>query len=458
MNQLPRGSASTTTSRPRIDRERRVRAVPDRRLAPALIGVLVMISVVLWAQARPWDSRMVNTPAKFGAVSSLSAVLGTVLLSTTIVLSARARIVENATGGLDRTYRLHHWLGGIAFALLALHPSLLAWRYAQVSWRRAAHLWLPSTSDRALTAGQIALWTMSAAMAVTVFVHVRHQVLVWLQRLLGAAFLPAAYHVFGIGGDVDTNRPLRLYLAVVTAAGGAALLYHSVLGRWLVRHHHYRVSDIRALPGGIDDVRLEPTGPPMSFVPGQFGFLRFRDQDIGREAHPFSIASPPCGSELRFVVKELGDYTRQLLHDVRPGADAVIEGPYGRFSHRFVRGRDQVWIAGGIGIAPFLSMAGALPGSGYRAELYYCYPDEDQAPFRDELSELDATIAELTVREICDRRDGFLSATTIAANGPLENREFLLCGPPTMMHTLRDQLSDAGVSANHIHFEEFVFG
>lgn len=82
----------------------------------------------------------------------------------------------------------------------------------------------------------------------------------------------------------------------------------------------------------------------------------------------------------------------------------------------------------------------------------------DQAPFRDELSEVGATIAELTVREICDRRDGFLSAATIAANGPLANREFLLCGPPTMMHTLRDQLLDAGVRATRIHFEEFEFG
>jgi predicted ferric reductase len=244
----------------------------------------------------------------------------------------------------------------------------------------------------------------------------------------------------------------------VCGAGLVALVFHTFLGRWTMPQHRYRVVEIRPLPGGVDDVHLEPVGPPMRFVPGQFGFLRFRHESIGAEAHPFSIASPPGDARVRFVVKELGDYTRRLLTEVHEGAEAVIEGPYGRFSHQAARGRDQVWIAGGIGIAPFLSMAASLPGSGFRAELYYCFPDDDQAPFLAELAQLDASVPELTVRMRCDRRDGLLTAGVIAGHGALGDREFLLCGPPVMMHSMRRQLRRAGVPSGRIHFEEFVFG
>jgi predicted ferric reductase len=439
-------------------RRRDTGRVAPRWAAGAVVLVVVALTTLLWFDARPWVTRTVNTPARLGAASSFAAVQGTVLLSLTILLSARHRFVEGVVGGLDRVYRIHHWLGAVAFALLAFHPSLLAWRYSQVSWRRAAHLWLPAASDLALTAGQFALWVLCAGMVVTVFLRVRHSVLLWTQRLLGAAFVPAAWHVLRVGGDVGNDPALRRFMFVVCAVGLAALVFHTVLGRWTMPQHRYRLVDIRPMPGGVDDLHLEPVGAPMTFRPGQFGFLRFRHETIGAEAHPFSIASPPTEATVRFVVKELGDYTRRLLREVHEGAEAIVEGPYGRFSHETVHGADQVWVAGGIGIAPFLSMAASLPGSGIRAELYYCFPDDDQAPFLAELAQLDASVPELTVRMRCDRRDGLLTAGVIAGHGALGDREFLLCGPPVMMHSMRRQLRRAGVPSGRIHFEEFVFG
>jgi predicted ferric reductase len=116
-------------------------------LATSVVVALIGLLVVLWVRARPWNTRFVNTPAKLGALSGLAALIGLLLLSVTIVLSARIRYVEGALGGLDRVYRVHHRMGAIAFSCLALHPVFLAWRYAQVSWERAAKLWWPTTSD-----------------------------------------------------------------------------------------------------------------------------------------------------------------------------------------------------------------------------------------------------------------------------------------------------------------------
>ena len=106
------------------------RALPPTAPLLAALGVLLTVLAVLWVQARPWSSRFVNRPATLGALSGAMSLVSTVLLSATIVLSARLRFVERSAGGLDSVYRFHHRLGAVSFSLLALHPVLLAWRYA----------------------------------------------------------------------------------------------------------------------------------------------------------------------------------------------------------------------------------------------------------------------------------------------------------------------------------------
>lgn len=400
---------------------------------------------------------MVNTPAKLGALSALAALVGLLWFSLTIVLSARLRVLEGPFGGLDRVYRAHHRLGAVAFALLALHPVFLAWRYAQVSWARAAEVWRPTSGDWSLVAGQVALYVMAAGMVVTVYVVVRHQTFVRVQRLLGATVLPAAFHALRVGGDTSTYEPLRWYVWGVTAVAVAALVVHTLLGRLTSPHRDYCVTRVARCPGSVTEVWLRPTGRELAFVPGQFAFVRFDAGAVSGEAHPFSIASPPSAGGLRFVIKDLGDDTHHVA-EIAPGAVATIEGPYGRFSHRFVRGRRQVWVGGGIGIAPFLSMAASLAARPYEVDLFYGFADERDAPFLDELRTLADANPALRVHFVDERVDGFMSAASIkAAIGPLERCEFLLCGPSVMMHALRDQLTDAGVARAQVHFEEFGF-
>ena len=74
----------------------------------------------------------------------------------------------------------------------------------------------------------------------------------------------------------------------------------------------------------------------------------------GWHRHPFTISSAPHEGVVRVTVKALGDYTSRLQEIIEPGMPAVIGGPHGRFGHW--KGTDrQVWIAGGVGVAPFLS-------------------------------------------------------------------------------------------------------
>ena len=99
----------------------------------------------------------------------------------------------------------------------------------------------------------------------------------------------------------------------------------------------------------------------------------------GWHRHPFTISSAPQEGVVRVTVKALGDYTSRLQELVEPGMPAVIGGPHGRFNHW--RGTDrQVWIAGGVGVAPFLSWVRALDGE-LPHSVDFFYTADGEAPF-----------------------------------------------------------------------------
>jgi predicted ferric reductase len=82
--------------------------------------------------------------------------------------------------------------------------------------------------------------------------------------------------------------------------------------------------------------------------------------------HPFSMSSPPCAdSKLEFTIKELGDFTR-TIGQIEPGETAYVDGPYGAFSIDRYRAPGFVFIGGGIGLPPLMSMMRALAERGDR--------------------------------------------------------------------------------------------
>src|SRR5439155_15059921 len=116
-----------------------------------------------------------------------------------------------------------------------------------------------------------------------------------------------------------------------------------------------------------------------------------------------------------------------------------------------------LWIAGGIGVTPFLSMARAL-GDHDRPDVdfYYCVEREQEAHFLDELLAIASRRPGFRVVVVPRDRDGFLSVERLAAEQPdLREADVLICGPPAMIESLRGQLSAARVPAAQIHAEEF---
>jgi predicted ferric reductase len=136
---------------------------------------------------------------------------------------------------------------------------------------------------------------------------------------------------------------------------------------------------------------------------------------------------------------------------------AVIRGPFGRFSHQ--KGtRRQVWIAGGIGVTPFLSWMRAIDEQPPRGPVDFFYtcagPD---IPYTDEINAI-AADCDLIHAHIVDSRDRHLTADQVLASTNGEKPGTLsvfMCGPLGMARNFRADFRRAGVRARNIYREDF---
>jgi predicted ferric reductase len=218
------------------------------------------------------------------------------------------------------------------------------------------------------------------------------------------------------------------------------------------------VKALTARSAGIWEIVLTPKPTGLNFAPGQFAFIRFLNSTLPTEPHPFSIISSAGSYDLTFGIKESGDYTRRI-GQLEIGTEALVEGPYGRFALKGdYKNKDLIWIAGGIGVTPFVSMANSLPEyTNKKIDLYYSVVKSEEAVFLPELSAVAENQPSLKVIIHSTAEKGFLTAQQINQTSQnLFNREIYLCGPVGMMRSLRQQLVALGVSNKQIHSEEFA--
>ena len=286
----------------------------------------------------------------------------------------------------------------------------------------------------------------------------------WLQthKYLGLAYAFISLHVILTPNRITGDPVMRGYLYSLLAVGTASFIYRTLLPNIFVRRFAYTI--MSAVPKGVGliEVTLAPISRSVRIRAGQFIYVSFNSSGLSNEWHPFSVSSSEQSGHLTIDIKSLGKYTEKLTQ-VLPylvGMTAQVEGAYGRFSYRNFENRNQVWIAGGIGITPFISMAQSLkPDQPYNIDLYYAVKSESELIDVDTLSAQQTNTPTHVFRVFpfaAEALNTHLSAAIIAQNsGDLKKRDFLMCGPPGMIKSIRKQLIDRGASPKQIHSEEF---
>ena len=200
---------------------------------------------------------------------------------------------------------------------------------------------------------------------------------------------------------------------------------------------------------------------PLDFLPGQYVRLRPSPELPWRA---YSMANAPGARELSFYVRIVpgGAFSSWLVERARPGDSIEVEGPFGAF---FLRdeARPRLFVAGGSGLAPFLSMLKAL-GPAARAApttIFIGARSGDHLFAAEELRAATDTIPNLTIRRFVEREapqdceTGYPTAGF--ASGPIEpGARVYVCGPPPMVEAARMAAESAGLNKQEMLFERFT--
>lgn len=423
-----------------------------KKLVPHLsIFFICLITINLWLLSKNDFSVLIQQPLR--SLSQILALLGIVLMSLTLVLSTRIRATENSFGGLDRVYLVHRILGSLAFIYLINHPLLLTTQ----SFLNADLYLLPG-NDLSYNLGIFSIYFMILAFIFTVLIKLPYHLWKFTHKILGLSFLLGSLHTLFVASDVSLFLPLRLWIGFFISLGLTSALYSIFLYRYFGPKHLYGVEKIeRSLD--IINIYLKPlTQKLLRFNPGQFTYVKFTNPQIGSESHPFSLSSAPYETLVRLSVKISGDYTLKLPN-LRPNDQALIYGPYGKFETGNSIKR-VLWIAGGIGVSPFLSM---LRAEAHQPKLesitfFGCCRAEEEAVFCEEIKNLAKNIPHLNFVNWCSTKNQRLSVNILGQMLDLHSLDaILLCGPAPMIESLSKQFLEIGIPKEKIIFENFSF-
>jgi predicted ferric reductase len=417
-----------------------------------ILWVFLLVPIIIWVLMMSLSDRFGSLTVLVKSLGQISGLVGMSLLSLVIVLSSRLPIVEKYLASLDKAYKNHHLFGGISLILLLAHPIFLALSYLSSSLYLAAIFLIPNLSRIDIFIGEISLFIMMGLLVITFFRFLKYPLWKLTHKFLNLAFFFAVIHTLIVTSDISNNLILKTYYLILIIIVGMALIYKNLL----IKKYPYKLVKLNKLNSEITELLLEPIKSKLLYSSGQFVFLEIKDSLFSNEAHPFSIASSPNENLLRLIIKNLGDYTSQI-NLLKEGVTINLEGPYGHFSNKFYNDNEFVWIAGGIGITPFIGMAADLK-EGQKADLYYSFSKKEEEIFGNYFIQISKQNPAFRYCSHLTEEKGRLTVEHILnKSGSLNNKTILLCGPKPMMESLKKQLEDKGVPSGKIINEDFGF-
>ncbi len=434
------------------------------RITPGLIISLLIILIPSFAWIISFDFGDRPGIEIFGlAMEKTAAFAGMAMFAWSLVLAGRYKFLDNWFRGLDKMYIAHRFFGTASVALLLMHPLGNTVVYISQTVPGAFDLILHfvEIKDVAVTLGRVSLYGLVLVGIWSIFAKVKHETFIAVHRWLGLLFIVGAAHAFMLTGSetsvLGNNQFMWWFMMILSVWATVTFIHFSLLNNFLHKYYTYRVVSNDVLPGTVYDIVIEPKYRIANFKPGQFFYVSFSSLGID-DYHPYSVASSKDDAKLRFIVKDLGDYTAELKQ-VKPGDIARVKGPYGGFTFNDPKHPKQLWIAGGIGVTPFISKAHSLRFSRLAPHITMLHfaRNEAEAIDTEQLDMIQRNHRAFDYTCITEDKFGIVSLKDIAEQlGGLDDYAIYMCGPPGMLKAYEQQAIELGVD-KQLYYEEFTY-
>ncbi len=393
-----------------------------------------------------------------GFLDELSSALGMVgfaMLLTEFVLSGRFKTVSRRIG-IDITMRFHQLTAHTLVLFIIIHPFLYT-----------------SSGDNASIGTGLAAWILLPVLVVMAMFRSEFPYRYENWRIthgVGAALIAAlGMHHALTAGRYSENSVLAIYWFILLSIAFLALAYIYLLKPFWQLRNLYIVVSVKQIALKMWEVVVEPRqGNALAFEAGQFVWLTLGRSPFAVTEHPFSISSCPGDRpRIAFTIKEVGDFT-STIGALPVGSCAYLDGPHGNLTLRGASCIGIVFIAGGVGLAPIMSILRQLRADKDQRPLKLLYGNRipEQIMYQGELNEIKGLL-DLDVHYLLSEPPpgwegpvGQFDEKLLADYLNFEQRErwlYIVCGPAAMIDSVEDSLGRLDVPLRQIISERFEY-
>ncbi|MCK8521806.1 ferredoxin reductase family protein [Aquimarina sp. D1M17] len=405
--------------------------------------IIVFIHFIFWGI----DITLYQGDYVFGVQNIIGEVFSSWVMTVfaiNFLMATKARWVERIFGGLDKMYMIHRRAGTLAVILLILH-----------------FITVPKSEEftigKPLGFFSLLLILIGVVLSVAPVFKRKLKYNRWIKihKLMGIFYIMGIAHFLNVPTLTSELPIVKNYVLLMSIIGVSAWFYKSFLFGLFNKKLKYSLSSVKNFANDVVELTFSPKEKSLDFEAGQFAFLSIPGFGNG-ESHPFTISNDSSENDLRFTIKSLGDYTANIQSALAIGTEAKIQGPYGLFDFKKATHKEQIWLAGGIGITPFLSFLRVVPRD-YKITLIWSVGSVKEANYKDEIESLTAEKDNVDFVVWNSDDKGHFSIGKKYNVMDVVNKSFYVCGPETMRESYIKQLREKGVLMKEIHYEEFSF-
>lgn len=205
---------------------------------------------------------------------------------------------------------------------------------------------------------------------------------------------------------------------------------------------------------GIYTLEFESQGRPYKFLPGQFLHVAIDDDYDGSgqwpESRCFSMQSNPDEETIKITYAVKGAFTKEMERQLKVGSEVWLKLPYGDLFQQQHNKENTVFIAGGTGVTPYLSLFTNESFKEYKnPKVYLGFRSKDFNIYHHDLETAGKLSLNLNLNLIYQDTDGILDINKIfEENGTAAN--YFISGPPAMIKSFKNALIELEVPEENV--------
>jgi len=389
------------------------------------------------------------------STGKLAGLIGFLFLSLLIISGDSARFFDRFFG-IDKIIKFQRKFAMITTVFVIFHPLFFI-----LSTGNYFIYLIPTFTFIPLSLGIISFYIFVVVMICSrLYKKISYQVWQYIHILTYILFFLSIYHAFNIGSDTK-NFFVKIIFSFLFAGiiiGGIYRTYYKIKHK----KFKYYVEEINFETKNVFTLKLKPNHK-LNFKPCQFCFLRINKNKL-YSRHPFTISSSPNEKTINFTMKITGGFTK-TASQLKKGEEVIVDGPFGVFTITDDK-KDLVFIAGGVGITPFMSMIkhNLYSNKKQNITLIYGARTKKDIIFKNTLDKIKEKWFK-KVYVLSDEKsfsknwkNGYIDTEIIKNNvDNLKNSLFYICGPEPMKENITKILKDLGVKKSNIKIESFFW-